>query len=771
MKNNRSKSLLLVLIMSLVLSSLTGCYVTPTGEVVLLSANAISDNQFLMNQMAEETVADEQEEQDSDEADAQNSAEAEDEVTAVSDDEADVTEHTDTEAYTLEYIAELNEIDVAELNVSYDEDGYITFLGNKYCEDTIKSEEDALASLEYIRSLIGLNDTELQFYSAEESAASGYKYYIFYKQSDIELDGESVAAIDYDNMVKIIVNSSDEVAGISACINHDGNSMLTVSQASEDEDYFKHMAEAGEFTYSLSADWIKAAYPDYAGDEKLEVTVPVMYDKSRSTYCLGDVNRRIVVVNAYDYKAEDYVINAVITDTPNDVESWHYDNALMDEEAEYFCDTDYIIASYDAFIRAYDLFEDKYDLSRAGAKSYMLGVYGCGDEYPNKESGFSKSIGHYELLNGHGYVSTSPMLAECLNTKYIARELVTAMITDMIPVDSINQHGALLEAYADILGIKLADIYDENMSDNPWKLGGTYSAMVKDISAPTLSLQPELVGGLYYVDEVEAEYGPTTDCGGVHTNSSIPNFLAYNMVMGSANKSANEQVLTDEEVLNVWLESLYMLSKHSDFEDEAHYLELAMDICNIEDNQKNYVKRLLSSYGFMGETADAVAIFDEEDYKLVSVNIIDEEESFLDDYVITAKLTTADGRVAGTTVIRESASEFKYALTDDMLLTMSIYDADSAEVISNISTSTMAKAITTEGFSIALANVGLEAGSSFSIPENEEITELDDNCVKVEKSLLLDKCAVFNNEGEYFLMTRSIDDEAGEYVMYHIAVE
>ena len=55
----------------------------------------------------------------------------------------------DTDDYTIQDIAELNGIDVEELNVLSGYNGGLVFLGNKYGDEIVTNEDEALASLKH----------------------------------------------------------------------------------------------------------------------------------------------------------------------------------------------------------------------------------------------------------------------------------------------------------------------------------------------------------------------------------------------------------------------------------------------------------------------------------------------------------------------------------------------------------------------------------------------------------------------------------------------
>ena len=125
-------------------------------------------------------------------------------------------ESVESEDYTLEYIAELNGIAPEELNALFGPDGGLVFLGNRYCEELVTNEEEALDSLKHVETLAMLDGVELQYNRTDVSPVTGNVVYTFYQTASSEIDGEVVASRFYNSLVKVITDADGNLVGLSA---------------------------------------------------------------------------------------------------------------------------------------------------------------------------------------------------------------------------------------------------------------------------------------------------------------------------------------------------------------------------------------------------------------------------------------------------------------------------------------------------------------------------------------------------------------------------
>ena len=142
---------------------------------------------------------------------------------------------------TIEDIAELNGVDVEELNCLFDEDGYLTFLDGKYTDEIIEDEDDALLSIEHLYTLLGLDDISLVFYQMTESPATGCLYYCFYQTQNVDVNGTLAPAEYLQNTLVVMTDEDGTSAGISAYLCHDEIEDIDSSHFLEEEDVLTYL--------------------------------------------------------------------------------------------------------------------------------------------------------------------------------------------------------------------------------------------------------------------------------------------------------------------------------------------------------------------------------------------------------------------------------------------------------------------------------------------------------------------------------------------------
>ena len=189
MKNWKKKELLL-LIALLIAMSVTACGKKKDKE---------ADNQ-VEEEISQEDYYDESEEDIPEE------------------DEYEYEDNDYIEDYTLEGIAELNGLDVDELNVLWGFNGGIVFLGDRYGEEIVTNKDEALASLEHVKTLTQLEGVELEYNRTDISPVTGNVVYTFYQTGKTILDGEEITAKFYNSLIKVITDKDGNLAGVSADI-------------------------------------------------------------------------------------------------------------------------------------------------------------------------------------------------------------------------------------------------------------------------------------------------------------------------------------------------------------------------------------------------------------------------------------------------------------------------------------------------------------------------------------------------------------------------
>lgn len=119
---------------------------------------------------------------------------------------------------TVDQIAEINHCAPEDLNITYDDKGRITFIGNRFSTEKILTDDDACRMLTALMDLASLN-VDLDYFGMSESQESGNRYYSFYQTEAIEPEPGVKAYIDTNaGCIKLITDREGNTIGLSSCV-------------------------------------------------------------------------------------------------------------------------------------------------------------------------------------------------------------------------------------------------------------------------------------------------------------------------------------------------------------------------------------------------------------------------------------------------------------------------------------------------------------------------------------------------------------------------
>lgn len=647
----------------------------------------------------------------------------------------------DTNDYSLEDIAELNGVDVEELNVLGGVNGGLVFLGNKYGNEIVTNEDEALESLKHIKTLANLDGVNLEYNRTDVSPVTGNVVYTFYQVTETELDGKKITAKFFNSLVKVITDREGNLIAVSADIvpesdveNIETDEIITKYEAIEyvknlidddnrriyediseyafwddqgtvfevnpeskitpawfiytdaepnnsaskpyevfvvaitpgysfDEDaeeelspvaiasfyaetldpddeldvytsvfYFDGMENAGNYTYDIDLSWVKKYYPEYAGPNSASYTVPVMYSEKEDLYYLGDAEKKITLSNYYDFCMLDST-NAYVTSTPEDKDSWHFqlDEASDGSTGKYFNNPNYVLASFSVMCDVWEDFYERYGLDSVDGTGLptMLTVYQLADyDYPDNEEDFVYNAANLGQNRDWQVMSTSIVLPGCLEHEVMAHEYTHGINAQLTMSQYLNGPGAVMESYADIIGSQICMLneYPECSGDNGWHIGGSYCECMRNMTNPKEYKMPQYLGGNYFLNPVDAVLRVGHDNGGVHTNSSILNYLTYCMINGTGKESEN--TLTMEECLDIWFDTLYYTNYQTDYYDVACYLQLSADSLGLDSAKCKYIRTLLDDLGLLVDSNGETHPTFEEEYDAYHISVEYDESTY-----------------------------------------------------------------------------------------------------------------------------------------------
>ncbi|MBE5890003.1 MAG: M4 family metallopeptidase [Lachnospiraceae bacterium] len=536
----------------------------------------------------------------------------------------------------LEYyedVDQVNEDDIREYTtdsdalVVYRDDGYASSLVGRFYDEQVETSDDVLKALAGVYDLLGLNEnTEYYLSSTITDTQTNYSYFTYnqmagdesvkngslvvvrddehyvcalsnsfssqvvstasesitkeqaelvvkgmYPNLSIYSDYTSDVYFNYDNaLTKAIVVYTDNPNMTSSFdmpywehyISCDGSYLLGSATSNMDaentsvyhnENYFEGKTE---MTYSASLLRGDGTYED--------VTVPICYSEEDGLYYMMDSERKIAAADFYDFYAYDQV--SFITSTNN--EDW---------------DPNYILA-YAKYIEVWDFYNmiGVPSIDRAGLP-ILIGMGMC-DEEGNPVD----NAGYYGNYNGWGFFGVSDINTDSQALDVVAHEFTHGYTSHaMQGCIYANEQGAINESLSDIMG-NLMEMYVGKTTDTTWQIGETGGNVFRLMSDPIQYHQPAYVGDAFYMPPTDNPDAYLNDYGGVHSNSSLLNKVAYDLY--AAGMSLDDEII-------VWLDAIEFLTPQSDFDDVYVALMLA---CHSRDGFSEYADVISQSYSDMG---------------------------------------------------------------------------------------------------------------------------------------------------------------------------
>ena len=257
------------------------------------------------------------------------------------------------------------------------------------------------------------------------------------------------------------------------------------------------------FEFMESVDY--TGYVDLSTGGEKEITVTVMRDKRTGMYYLGNLERRIVVADCWEFL---YGGNRVVLESSPDNLEW---------------DQVGLLSLYN-YCKAYDYYKA---IGWSGGDGLDTPILILNDfcDIDHKPVDNAAYVGGY--LGWQIFLASQGNdLSQCLDV--LAHEFTHCVTGSVMTYNAyMNDYGAINEAMSDIQG-KTCQMLMEGAENASWELGDKAQTQFRSMSEPHRYQQPEFTWDLYYVPSVRT---PTVlnDQGGVHTNSSLLNYLAWRL--------------------------------------------------------------------------------------------------------------------------------------------------------------------------------------------------------------------------------------------------
>ena len=152
----------------------------------------------------------------------------------------------------------------------------------------------------------------------------------------------------------------------------------------------------------------------------------------------------------------------------------------------------------------------------------------------------------------------------------VAHELFHGVTASTSKLEYVSEPGALNESYSDIFGVIVSNFKEPDMSKWNWQIGDGLSTGLtafRDFQDPPRQGHPKVMSAY-------RQMAPDDDYGGVHINSGIHNFAAYNII--TADDGAGSPLFKPEESAAMFYIALTQhLSRQSKFSDSRRAVLLA----------------------------------------------------------------------------------------------------------------------------------------------------------------------------------------------------
>jgi len=291
-------------------------------------------------------------------------------------------------------------------------------------------------------------------------------------------------------------------------------------------------------------------YVDLSDGTEKEISVTLMRDKRTGMYYLGNIERKIVVGDCFEFL---YNGGQVVLESSTDNLAWEQ-TALL---------------SLYNYCKAWDYYKAIGWAGGDGLETPILILNNyCNDKHlsVNNAAYAGKYLGWQIFL-----ASRANDLSQCLDV--LSHEFTHCVTHSVMTYNSYaNDYGAINEAISDIQG-QLCEMINNDTEDTTWLLGDKSQNPVRSMSDPHSFGQPEFSWDLYYKAKVHI---PTliNDEGGVHTNSSLLNRLAYLL--------CEEGGMTYEEARAFWFTVDCSMVPGTDYAQLAELLPWALKVCGLE---------------------------------------------------------------------------------------------------------------------------------------------------------------------------------------------
>ena len=343
-------------------------------------------------------------------------------------------------------------------------------------------------------------------------------------------------------------------------------------------------------------------YVDLSDGTEKKITVTLMRDTRTGMYYLGNIERKIVVAECYDFLYND---GQLLLEASIDNKEW---------------DQVGLLSLYN-YCRAWDYYNAIGWRGGDGEGTPIVILNNFCDDHYNEVN----NACYVGKVNGMQAFLASKIndYSQCLDV--IAHEFTHCVTGSLMTYNSyMNDYGAINEGMSDVQGKNCEMMYGE-VDVNDWTIGANSVSPIRDMRDPHRFSQPEYTWDLYYMSKVETPT-PANDHGGVHFNSSLFNRLAYFLV--------GEGGMTLDEARIFWFMTDCAMVPQTDYAQLAELLPWVLKAAGMEQYQEILDKAIKETRIGVDAMPDAIG----DDRAVLRVSLPDTEAFDAGNWMMT--LTT-----------------------------------------------------------------------------------------------------------------------------------
>lgn len=387
-------------------------------------------------------------------------------------------------------------------------------------------------------------------------------------------------------------------------------------KAGSDASYIFEFMEPAEYT----------GYVDLSDGTEKEISVEVMRDRRTGMYYLGNLERRIVIANCYDFL---YNNGQVVLESSPDNKEW---------------DQVGLLSLYN-YCRAWDYYNEIGWTGGDGEGTPIIVLNNFCDDHYNEIN----NACYMGKLFGMQCFAASKIndYSQCLDV--IAHEFTHCVTGSVMTYNSyMNDYGAINEAMSDIQG-KNCDVMSGDIEPDNWWMGANSVQKVRNMQDPHQTSQPEYTWDFYYQAKVK-EPTAINDHGGVHTNSSLLNRISYLL--------RDEGGMTTEEARVFWFITDCAMVPQTDYVQISELLPWALKASGMEKYSDVLYDAIEKTCLSMEDKPESI----EEDRAIVTLNLPDSEAFDTGNWIMNFHSLKADELIGNFMAIMQDLKEENYSI-------------------------------------------------------------------------------------------------------------